>query len=373
MTAQPGAPAANGACAPLRYGLIGVGGMGRGHLNVAKKIQGVEIAALADSFPENLAKGVEALGRPIPAYADYRELLEREALDAVVIATPDDTHADIACDALAAGLHVLAEKPMATTLEDCNRLLKAVESAETIYQVGLELRYKAIWQKVHALLREGRIGRVRQLWCKEFRGPWALKVDQWITQKQHTGGALVEKDCHHFDLFNWFTGDLPESVAAFGTVDLVYGPERFNGVTPDVLDNAQVLVQYRSGTVAALLLCMYCTGYREGLEIGVIGTDGWMTACTGATDRLRIFHRGDGKEEVLDFTLPEDIRKLSHAGAVYLEHAAFAENVRTGRRPLTDAAAAWWSTIVPLAAERAVVEKRVVSLDEYAPFPSPGV
>ena len=54
--------------------------------------------------------------------------------------------------------------------------------------------------------------------------------------------------------------------------------ERFEGVTPDVLDNAQVLVHFRSGAVATLMLCMYCTGYREGLEIGVIGTEGWMIA-----------------------------------------------------------------------------------------------
>lgn len=355
---------------PLRYGLIGAGCMGRGgHLEVLKHVDGVEIAALTDSFPSNLAKAVEAVGHTVPAYADYRDMLAREALDAVVIATPNDTHADIACDALAAGLHVLAEKPMSSTLEGCNRLLHAAEAAETIYQVGLELRYKAIWQRVYALIQEGRIGRVRQLWCKEFRGPWGLKVGQWITQKQRSGGALVEKDCHHFDLFNWFAGDVPRSVAAFGAVDLVYGAERFEGVTPDVLDSAQVLVQFRNGAMAALMLCMYCTGYREGLEIGVIGTEGWMIANTGRKDRLRIASRGSGDEETVDFTLPPDVRKLSHSGAVYLEHLAFAENIRANNRPATDACVAWWSTVPALAAERAIEEQRVVSLDEFGPAP----
>lgn len=99
-------------------------------------------------------------------------------------------------------------------------------------------------------IRPVAVGSVRQLWCKEFRGPFGIKVDDWIVQRRWSGGTLVEKNCHHFDLFNWFAGSTPRRVAAFGSIDLVYGADRFS-VTPDVIDNAQVLVQYESGATAA--------------------------------------------------------------------------------------------------------------------------
>jgi len=296
-------------------------------------------------------------------------MLRQEQPDAVVIATPNWSHADLVCDALAAGCHVLSEKPMSSTLSGCNQVLAAAAASDCLYQVGLELRYAAIWQRTRALIEEGRIGRIRQLWCKEFRGPWALKIDQWITQQAKSGGAIVEKDCHHFDLFNWFIGRPARRVAAFGSCDLVYGADRFDGVTPDVLDNAQMIVEYDDHVTAALMLCMYCTGYREGLEIGIVGTEGWIMANTRGPGRLTLSRREH--KEVLEesFELPDEIRKISHGGAVYFEHLAFRDNILNRRRPLTGASVAWWSTAVPLACEKAVAEKRMVEMSELGPAP----
>ncbi len=354
----------------LRYALIGSGGMGRGHIGALEGIEEIEIVAIADPFAESRAKALEALGRQVPTYADYRRMLDAEKPDAVVIATPNYTHADIVCDALEAGCHVLGEKPMASTIEGCNRIVGASRCSGRVYQVGLELRYAALWQRLHSLIREGRIGRVRQLWCKEFRGPWALKVEQWITQREKSGGTLAEKNCHHFDLFNWYVGQRALRVAGFGSVDLVYGRERF-GITPTVLDNAQVVVQYEGGAVAALMVNMYCTAYGEGLELGVIGTEGWIIANSGASDSLRVSPRGGGETTTIAFGLPPEIVKISHKGAVYFEHLAFLDNMRSGSRPLTDATVGWWSTAIGLAAERAVEETRVVSLSEMGAGPEP--
>jgi len=352
----------------LRYGLIGVGSMGRGHIGAIKHIEDVEIAAIADPFPPSREKALELLAGDVPGYDDYRQMIDIEQLDAVVVATANHTHAEIICDALQAGLHVLGEKPMSSTIEGCNRILQASSRARGIYQIGLEMRFTAICERMHEIINEDRIGRVRQLWCKEFRGPWAQKVDQWITQRDRSGGALVEKNCHHFDLFNWYVGRRPVRVAAFGTRDLVYGAETF-GITPTVLDNAQAVVQYETGAVAALMLCMYCTGYREGLELGIIGTEGWIVANIGPGDCLRMSRRESNEVTTIEFDLPEDVGKTSHKGMVYCEHLAFRDNIRAGRRPLTDAVAGWWATVVPLAAETAVAENRVVDLAELGPFP----
>ncbi len=354
----------------LRYGLIGTGQMGHNHIDVVEHLEDADIVAVADTFAGSRQRARESLGSSVAVHESHAELLNRETLDAVLIATPDDTHADIVCDCLATGVHVLAEKPMATTVEDCGRILSAATAADGIYQVGLELRYAAIWQKLHSLVREGTIGEIRQLWCKEFRGPWGLKVGQWITQQARTGGALVEKNCHHFDLFNWVIGRPPRRVAAFGSCDLVYGPERFEGVTPDVLDNAQILVEYEGGALATLMLCMYCTGYREGLEIGVVGRDGWIIATTGKANSMRISRREGGPPEQVQFELPEEIRRTSHGGAVYLEHLAFLENIRNGSQALTDAHVAWWASVLPILAERAVAEKRIIEFTEAGDLPT---
>ena len=208
------------------------------------------------------------------------------------------------------------------------------------------------------------MGRVRQLWCKSFRGPWELKVDQWIIKQSRSGGTLVEKNCHHFDLFNWFTDENPVEVSGYGTCDLVYGADRF-GVEPDVLDNVQVIVQYESGAVATQMSCMYCAGLNE-LEVGVIGTEGWLVSNTGSRDVLRIFQREVGEQELEVFEPPDDIRRRSHSGAVYLEHLAFADSIRNGTVPMVGAEEGWWSTVLGLAAEQAVREGRIVSLSEFS-------
>jgi len=350
----------------LRYGLIGCGMMGKGHIGSLEPLEGVELVALADTCESSLESALEKLGREVPTYSAHAEMLEKEELDACVVATPNHTHADIVCDVLA-HCHVLSEKPMATTIADANRIVQAVRKSGRIYQIGLELRYEPYHQRSHELIEHGGLGDVRQLWIKEFRGPWQRKVEDWITQKARSGGALLEKDCHHFDLFNWFTGATPVKVTGFGTVDLVYGPETFS-VTPDVLDNAQVVVQYDTGAVATLMLNMYCLHYLDGLELGVIGRDGYLQS--SATEKsILLTSRETGERTTINCKTPEAIRRRSHGGSVYYEHVAFAESVRTGRKPLADELVGWWSTVVALAAERAVAEERVVEITEFGPAP----
>jgi len=346
----------------LRYGLIGTGSMGRHHIRCLDCVDGVELVAAADPFPGSL-DAAKKLRAELHLYDDYRKMLQGESLDAVIVATPNDTHAEIVCDVLAADLHVLAEKPVASTLEDCNRVVEAAAHSDRILQIGLELRHAPIHVRMRELIDEGRIGKVRQLWCKEFRGPWEMKVDNWITQQSRSGGTLVEKNCHHFDLFNWYAGVRPVRVSGFGSCDLVYGEKHF-GIEPDVLDNIQVVVQYENGAVATQMDCMYCTGLAE-LEVGVIGTEGWLVATMGEKEALRIFRRGEGEVESEEFTIPATIRNTSHDGSVYYEHLSFADSIRNGGAPMPDVDAGWWGTVVGLAAEQAVREQRVVELSEF--------
>src|SRR5688500_7455913 len=108
-----------GMAAPLRYGIIGTGMMGVEHIHDLRHIHGAEVVALADPVRASLDSGVAAVGQPVDTYDDHRRLLERDDLDAVVIVTPNHTHASILADVLATELAVMVEKPLCTTVPDC--------------------------------------------------------------------------------------------------------------------------------------------------------------------------------------------------------------------------------------------------------------
>ena len=343
--------------------------MGRCHLRCVKLLEGADVVAIADTLADSLASAAEMLPAGIPQYEDYHDMLASEELDAVVVATPNDTHADIACDVIAAGVHMLLEKPLAASLAGCNRVRATAGRGPQVVQVGLELRCCELFRRLRKLIDAGTAGEVRQLWCKEFRGPFLRKVGDWIVQADRSGGALVEKDCHHFDLFHWMAGRRPERVAGFGSCDLVYGRETFD-VEPTVLDNAQVIIEHEGGAVACLMLCMFAAGYDEGLELGVIGTEATVVATLGRKpdekDLLRVYPRGKEPGHTIEMPQLEDaaIRASSHGGWVYYEHEAFRGSIRTGARPEADVEAAWWATAVGIAAERAIAERRIVEMSE---------
>src|SRR3989339_2037802 len=354
----------------LCYGLIGAGSMGQDHIDALGLFDNIKIIAIADPDEEHLQKSSSMLHNQNQIYHDYRELLAHEKLDAVIIATPNFTHAEIIFHCIEKGVNILCEKPLCITAGDCKKVCECLSDFPGIFQVGLELRYLPIWKKLQQLVVNGKIGQIRQLWCKEFRGPFAKKHEQWVVQKDKSGGTLIEKNCHHFDLFNWLVGKKPVSVNGFGSCDLVYGKERF-GITPTVLDNAVVNIQYETGAIATLMLCMYCTGYNDGLEIGVIGTDGWIIGnCKhgNGDDVLKLFKREGQNDCTFEFPIDEKIKKTSHGGAGYFEHLAFRENIYQNSKPETSVKEGCWSVAVGLAAEKAVEKKQIVLIKEFEEF-----
>ncbi|MFH0965104.1 MAG: Gfo/Idh/MocA family oxidoreductase [Planctomycetota bacterium] len=341
--------------AKLQIGLIGAGQMGRGHIACLKRIDEIDLRALADPHEPSIRQTLEAVGGEVAVYDDYRDLLSRADVEAVIVATPNFTHADIVVDALAAGKHVLCEKPMATTPEDCDRMIAARDQSGKILQIGLELRSDAAMRKVHDLLRAGEIGRPWSLWIKEFRGPFLLKVDRWITKKDRSGDTLVEKDCHHYDLFNWFADSPVRYAAAFGGCDVELDHS-------DVLDNAWTIQEHANGARSALGLCMFADRSPHGPEVGVIGSEGMIVHQYGGP--VRLYPRRDNAERLHDVTVPPDIAPLSHNGAVYYEHLSWLSAIREGAPVRVTGEIGRESVIVGLACQRAIAERRVVDLDK---------
>jgi predicted dehydrogenase len=338
----------------LRLGLVGVGNRGKALIRAAHATGKLDLVAFADSFEPSREVG-QALLPDARVYATWPDLIDQNRLDAVLVATPNHRHTEIVVAALRAGLHVFCEKPLAPTIEECDLMAREASAAKRILQVGMELRHAPIFRDARALVAEGGIGEVKMAWCHEFRPPFREGVGGWRLRRDTSGGSLLEKNCHHFDLFNWIGGSRPTSVRAVGRNDTIYGDH-------DILDRAWVIVEYVSGLQASLGLCLFFP--RHKLDLGFVGTDGSVDCLDAFTDDERTVVTSAGGESVRRYRADcrgYDSGGYDHPGEIE-QQLAFIHSIRTGEPPLTDAEAAKWSQAVSLAAEEAVRMGSVVRI-----------
>src|SRR6185436_2854464 len=142
----------------IRLATIGVGGQGSGDTNTALRVPGVEMVAAADVYDGRLIRAKEVWGNHLFTSRDYREVLARPDVDAVIVATPDHWHARISIDALNAGKDVYCEKPVVQKVEDGHALIEAQRKTGKILQVGSQRVSSIIYKKAQELLASGAIG-----------------------------------------------------------------------------------------------------------------------------------------------------------------------------------------------------------------------
>ncbi len=341
-----------------RLGYLGVGSMGRVHIDVFARRCAAEAEGIALFDPHEPSRSEALKLLPRARVFDSAQALIESDLDAVVISSPNYTHADYAIAALAAGKHVFAEKPVATTAADCRRMVEAARQSGCILFIAHELPYSAWFLKIRELLERGAIGTPQMVWCQEFRIPFLTKVDQWIIDERLSGGALVEKTCHHFDVMNRWAASRPKRVGAFGS-------KRFNhvlNIPTEVLDNASVSFEYENGVVGTLQLCMFAPHRGDdNLEMGLIGEEGLLeTNC----NRIRVWPRDRAKRQEEVFNLAtDDGFGGRHIGLVE-EHQAFLAAIRDGTRPPTDVRDSAAGTLLAIAAERAIKQGAVVEVEK---------
>lgn len=359
----------------VRLGIIGCGHMGREHAHGFQLLEGVQIAALCDRDPATVQALAEELGSQPAQFTDWQELIASD-LDGVVVTVPNWLHASIAEAALLSGKHVLLEKPIATTLEEALRLRKAAAKSGKQVQVGLVYRYSALYNQMATIAQEPQFGLPAMLWCKEFRA--SFPPQPWFYNEEQSGGALVEKNCHHFDLFNWIAGSKPVKVFAMGGQHVIRagqpievgwfyaqqdGVPSLTVADSQVIDHAWVTVEYESGARANLGLCLYLRPNNlaeEGLEVGVLGSSGAQLVAY-ANEKLGL---SGGPYGDLRYLVPDkDTFSPWHIGGQQ-ERREFLETVRTGSRPWADLEVGYQSLLIALAAQRSIKEERVVTIAE---------
>ncbi len=350
----------------VRYGLIGTGTMGHEHIGNLTNLAGAQITAVADPYEPSRRGAVAAIGGGVAAYEDYRDLLDAGGCDAVVISTPNMTHVDVLLDVLETDLHILVEKPLCTTVEDCRRVIAASTRPDRVVWVGLEYRYMPPVARLIERVRDGAVGTPRMVAIREHRFPFLAKVGDWNRFRENTGGTLVEKCCHFFDLMNLIVGTRPTRVFASGAQDVNHLDEDYGGRAPDVIDNVFVVVDYEGGARAMLDLCMFAEATRDQEEVSVVGELGKVEALVPSNE-LRTGRRGVHPIGHVDIEIVHDERIAfagGHSGSSYIEHLEFLDAVTNGKPAAVSLEDGLWSVAVGEAGHRSIDEGRVVTLDE---------
>jgi predicted dehydrogenase len=348
----------------LRYGILGTGMMGCEHIRNLALVPGVEVVAIADPEPASRGWARLALGRTVEEYDDPRELLRRAPVDAVVVATPNFTHYAVLQAIFETGKHVLVEKPLCTDVDDCRRVVDAAARHPGLVWVGMEYRFMRPVARLVEEVHGGAVGRIRMLAIREHRFPFLPKVGDWNRFNRFTGGTLVEKCCHFFDLMNLIVRQRPLRVYASGAADVNHRDERYGGETPDVLDNAFAVVDFDGGARALLDLCMFAENSSHEMELAATGDAGKVEAFVPA-HRLVITRRDRNEPATITFPVDANLARAgAHHGSTFFEHVAFRDAIRAGGRPLVSVEDGALAVAMGAAGERSARERRVVELAE---------
>ena len=232
----------------LRYGVIGTGSRGDYLLKHLHSIDNGQCTALCDVSQEHLDRSAKTIGTNPAKFKDYRELLSKNDIDAVIIAVPLFLHFPVTKDALLAGKHVFCEKSLVFKATEMAELRTLVEARpKQVLQVGLQRRYSEFYQAVKNMVDKGILGNVTHMYSQWNRNPgWKMKpmpnlADQkmanWRLYREYSGGLAAELASHQVDVAEWMFGAPPESIVGVGGHDY-----QFDG--RDILDNIQMIYKY---------------------------------------------------------------------------------------------------------------------------------
>ena len=337
----------------MRFGLIGYGAWGRHHAAAIARTPNVSLAAIACAS-EATAAAARADYPGVPVHLDYHALLKDSGIDAVDVVVPNHLHAEIGCAALEAGKDVLLEKPMATTVDDCDRLLAAAAAHRRVLSIGHELRLSGQWAAIKRLIEAGEIGEPRYALVTLFRFPYRRGSGGWRYDPGQVGSWILEEPVHFFDFVMWYFerwGD-PRTVLAVGN-----GHARAAGMA----DNFSAIVRFPGILYAVITQTL--AGFEHHHTLEIVGSDGAIrTWWSGTMDRtqhpafeLKVRRRGRTECDVVEVGASGEVFELEEE--IAQTAAAF-----RARRPLVSGEEARKRIIVCLEAERSLREGREVAL-----------
>ena len=359
-----------------RFTIIGTGMIGMEHIRVTLLEGRATIQGIYDPNPKSQQAAGALFQRLRPqeqliTYTTLEKACRDPAADALIICTPNHTHLEILRVAIGSGKPILLEKPMAPTLQDAKEIWDIGRNYSSFIQVGLQYRYKAIYQEALLETQDRRsIGELKTIAIQEHRPPFLDKVGQWNKFRQYSGGTLVEKCCHYFDLFNLFAASRPVVVSAIGDRAVNFTHFKYRGLPSDIIDHALVNISYENGVKAHLNLCMFAPLFHE--EVVLCGAEGRIRAFESedylAGKKIQSgFEMRCANERPARTSVPEYyaiIQESGHSGATFFEHVAFIEQLQGQRTQSATLEEGWWSVVVGVAAQEAVESGKPVIIEE---------
>lgn len=258
----------------VRLGVIGVGSRGKGLLLNLLQIPNVEIAAVCDNYQPHYERAIQLTDGKAKAFYDYREMLDMNDLDGIVIATPLHEHAHMTVDAFSAGKHVLCEKAMAKTYQDCKDMYLAHKNAGKVLVIGHQRMFHPRYLKAYEQVVSGHLGQLTQIrafwhrnndWRRSVPSPELEKKMNWRLYDEFSCGLMTELASHHIQVANWFLEMKPEKVSGSGSINYWKDGR-------EVYDNVNLVYSYPKGI--HMVYDSMTSNKHYGLEIQFMGDTG---------------------------------------------------------------------------------------------------
>ncbi len=288
-------------------------------------------------------------------FSDAMEMIATADFDIIDIVTPSHTHREIALAAMAKDKHVLLEKPMAITLDDCKAIVAAAEQHGVQLAVGHELRLSSQWGEVKKIIDRGTIGEPQYVLVELSRKPYRQGAAGWRYDQSRVGSWVLEEPIHFFDLARWYLESAGDPVELYA-----YGNSR-DPQRPELFDNFSAIFKYSNGAYAVVSQTLAAFEHHQTVKVS--GTKGALWAgWSGALDRtlepsyfLKVF---DGE------TL-EELKIEKHSGEVFElreEITRCIEMVRGTAAPAATGRDGLWSAGLCLLAEESIRQGKPLSV-----------
>jgi predicted dehydrogenase len=342
----------------LRIGMIGVSGRGGLWRHWHEPWGRSVVVAGADVNPDCLDAFRTENGMSPFVTPDYRELLTRPDIDAIAVTSPDYCHEEQAVAALEAGKHVFCEKPLAITIEGCDRILQAWRSAGTRLMVGFNMRYMNIFRVMKEIVDSGAIGEIKAVWVRHFVGFGSdFYYHDWHATRANATSLLLQKGSHDLDMIHWITGRYTTRTAAFGSLDF-FGGDRPNDLTcpacpdrdtctevshsrrvqccfrqeVDVEDNQVMIMELEGGVKASYLQCHFTPDYHRNYTF--IGTEGRIE---NSEPEMKVWlktRKSNTWRDLADRTYDVKLAEGTHGGADPVICKDFVDMCLDGKEPI---------------------------------------
>ena len=308
----------------------------------------------------------------------YQEAIQTPGVDWVLVFSPNAFHKDHILAGFKAGKHVFSEKPLATSIADCQTIFTAHQKSGLLFATGFVLRFAPLYRKAKQILESGKLGRILSIDANENITPahGGYIMANWRRLTKYAGPHILEKCCHDLDLLNWFAGSVPSRVAAFGGLDFFtpenkrlekkFGkpmfaawsdPHRVDSPftsTKDLMDNSVAILEYRNG-----IRVMF-----QATMANIIPERRMYFSCTEGnlivelySSTLKYRRLDDKAETVVDFTAD------GHGGGDHVIWKELYACMVKNSQPKCGGDEGLESAVVALAIDQAIREKRLVNLE----------